>query len=364
MTISVPTYLLNESVVRANISRMAEKATASGVVFRPHFKTHQSPEIAGWFHEAGVACITVSSLKMADFFSHRGWRDILVAFPVNLLENELINSLANRIHLSLLVESEKVVNSLSSILSAPVDLYIKIDTGYHRTGMDPDDYSAVDHLVHQIAISRNLRLKGLLTHAGHTYHARSREEVIKIFYHTSKILTRLQKRLEPVSGLLVRSVGDTPSCSLVPEFSHVDEVRPGNFVFYDLMQLKLGTCNFSQIAGVVACPVVACHPKRNQAVIYGGAVHLSKEYLTENGRQVYGQMVRLTESGWSEPVPEAFVVSLAQEHGVIEAPGKVISSLQPGEIVGIVPVHSCLTANLLYGYKTLDGHNLTHLNES
>jgi D-serine deaminase-like pyridoxal phosphate-dependent protein len=48
-----PTLLLDEEKCRRNIRTMAEKARSSGVIFRPHFKTHQSIEIGNWFREEG-----------------------------------------------------------------------------------------------------------------------------------------------------------------------------------------------------------------------------------------------------------------------------------------------------------------------
>ena len=40
--------------MRANIQAMAEKARRNKLIFRPHFKTHQSTTVGAWFKEAGV----------------------------------------------------------------------------------------------------------------------------------------------------------------------------------------------------------------------------------------------------------------------------------------------------------------------
>ena len=85
--VTEPTMVLNEEVCKSNIARMAAKAKAANVVFRPHFKTHQSREIGEWFRASGVDKITVSSLNMAMKFAEWGWNDITVAFPVNCLEH-------------------------------------------------------------------------------------------------------------------------------------------------------------------------------------------------------------------------------------------------------------------------------------
>ena len=87
-----PTLLLDGEVCRNNIRRMAAKAEHSRVRFRPHFKTHQSLAISEWFREYGVEAITVSSVRMAEYFSAR-WRDITIAIPFNIHEVERINAM-------------------------------------------------------------------------------------------------------------------------------------------------------------------------------------------------------------------------------------------------------------------------------
>jgi len=152
------------------------------------------------------------------------------------------------------------------------------------------------------------------------------------------------------------SVGDTPCCSAVDDFSGVDEIRPGNFVFYDLMQLQIGSCTETQMAAAAVCPVVGIYPERNQVVIHGGAVHLSKESLQlEDGRKIYGQLGQLEtppggrSAGLGNVLADAPVISLSQEHGVIEVPDGISEDLEIGDLVVIWPVHSCLMCDLQQG---------------
>jgi D-serine deaminase-like pyridoxal phosphate-dependent protein len=350
-----PTYLINPITCKANIRKMAEKASRSGIIFRPHFKTHQSLAIGRWFREAGISGITVSSLSAAEYFANDGWDDITVAFPVNLREIDLINKLAAKLRIGLLLEHPAVAAELRKELKYPVDAYIKIDTGYHRTGLGLNDMPLIYDLTSVIKKSSSIRLKGLLTHAGHAYHAKSPDEVIGIYNSSVRILNFVRQGLAGMHENLILSYGDTPSCSIIDVFHDIDEIRPGNFIFYDLMQIVSGVCHHSQVSGIVVCPVVAVHPDRNQVVLYGGAIHLSKESIMINGRQVYGQLVEMDEQGWYSPIPGAYVISLSQEHGIVEAPETVIREIRPGKVVGIIPVHSCLTANLIHGYQFLDG---------
>ena len=102
-------------------------------------------------------------------------------------------------------------------------------------------------------------------------------------------------------------------CAEPPPLMHVDEIRPGNFVFYDVMQLQIGACTEEEIGVAVACPIVAKHPERNQLVIYGGAVHHSKEFIEIDGVQLFGYIAPLTGDGWGPRLQHAYVAGLSQE---------------------------------------------------
>jgi D-serine deaminase-like pyridoxal phosphate-dependent protein len=352
-----PTLVLDEEKVKRNIRRMAEKARRSGVLFRPHFKTHQSAEIGAFFREEGVSAITVSSVDMAMYFAGHGWEDITIAFPVNLLQVDEIKDLAQRVKLNVLVESNESVHFLNQHLNYDVGAWIKIDVGYHRTGIPADRADEVADLASKIAESRVLSLRGLLTHAGHTYHAASPEAVRGIYDETAAKLNRVRDILgeRGFEGVLI-SVGDTPACSIVEEFQGVDEIRPGNFVFYDVMQMEIGACTVEDVAVAVACPVVAKHREREEIVIYGGAVHLSKEFVTRaDGKTIYGLVVSGGEGGWGPLIRDTHVSSLSQEHGVIKTGRGFFDKTRIGDILMVLPVHSCLTVDLLREYRTPDG---------
>ncbi len=97
MKINRPTLIIDEKKARRNIASMAEKAKKLNLIFRPHFKTHQSATVAQWFREIGVTQIAVSSLSMARYFYKHDWDDIHIAFPYNMLEHQELNELAEHI---------------------------------------------------------------------------------------------------------------------------------------------------------------------------------------------------------------------------------------------------------------------------
>ncbi|MEI8007672.1 MAG: alanine racemase, partial [Bacteroidota bacterium] len=122
----------------------------------------------------------------------------------------------------------------------------------------------------------------------------------------------------------------------------------------------IGSCYTGSIAVCLACPVVSKDSSRNEIVVYGGAVHLSKESLMYGEQLIFGLVCRLSGKGWSAPLKNCYVSGLSQEHGIVKVTSEVFSSIRPGDLLGILPVHSCLTAQSLGSYlidgKLADAH--------
>jgi D-serine deaminase-like pyridoxal phosphate-dependent protein len=307
-----------------------------------------------------VEKITVSSLRMAEYFANDHWRDITVAFPVNLLEIDLINRLAAYIQLNLLVEGVESVQFLERHLRHRVQLFIKVDVGTHRTGVDIDDHSRLERIIGRIANSRYAAFAGFLAHAGHSYQEHSAAGILAV---QDSYLPKLRALGEKFFGGFpdaLISIGDTPSCSMLGSFSGAGEIRPGNFVFYDVMQANIGSCTVRDVAVALACPVVAVHPERQEIVVYGGGVHFSKDRLLRpDGSADYGWMVEWTAQGWQLPEGDVpFLRALSQEHGIVKAGKPWIDTVKPGDILGFLPIHSCMTADLMKSYRTLDGEHI------
>ena len=350
-----PALLVDAARARANIRAMADKARRSEVAFRPHFKSHQSPVVGRWFADEGVAGITVSSVDMAERFAASGWRDITIAFLLNPLEMPRIRDLAAALgrrggKLGLTVDS---VAAARAAAAPGIDVWVKVDTGYGRTGVPWD----APHALNEVLAAAG-RPVGLLTHAGHSYAVRGGAGLTELLDATVARLAAARR--DAGRPDLKLSLGDTPCCSAAARFTTIDEIRPGNFVYYDLMQLQIGSCTEAQVAAAAVCPVVGIYPERKRIVLHGGAVHLSKESLVrQDGRHIYGQLGALAfdprspqgpPAGLGACLTDAPVVALSQEHGIVEVAGDfrtVAGDLEIGDLVAVWPVHSCLTAHLL-----------------
>jgi len=272
---------------------------------------------------------------------------------------DAIDRLNQQVHLGLVVESFESARYLNAHLTRPVNVWVKVDVGTRRTGIDIRDVATIRELCLEIASSRQLNLTGLLTHAGQTYKAHSREEICGLYRESVGSLNRVREQLAQggLKGLQI-SVGDTPGSTLC-EFGTVDEIRPGNFVFFDAQQLAAGVCHEEQIAVALACPVVAKHPQRQELVIYGGAVHLSKDSLPWEGQSIHGLVALPGEKRWGKLLPGAAVTKVSQEHGVVHIPLEHFEQVEIGSLICVVPAHSCLAVQAMGKYLSLDGEWIT-----
>jgi len=347
MSLSKPRCIINVDQCKRNIHQMAAKARKHNLNFRPHFKTHQSKQVGDWFRDEGVEAITVSSLDMAHYFAEAGWKDITIGMPVNLNALDEIAGLSSKIHLRILVDSAEAADALKAD-GRKYNFYIEIDSGANRSGLPFDKVDEIKQLIKRIKVSDNLKLIGFYSHAGHTYRARSKKEAVSIGEEAKSNFLSIKEHI--AHDKLEFCFGDTPSCSLLGDFEGIDAISPGNFVFYDIMQSEIGSCQLSDIAIFNRCPVISKkHP--NHLLIHGGAIHFSKDSVEYQGRQIFGLAPQLN---------HAPLIALSQEHGILEVTEQEFKKINLGDIIEILPIHSCLTAQSMGGYETIDGDHIDH----
>lgn len=339
---------------------MREKARRAGVHFRPHVKTHKTVEIARLQHGTAAGPITVSTLAEAEFFAAHGFGDITYAVPVSPDKLARAGGLARRIErLNLLLDSFAALRALEEFHGshgAVFDVFLKVDCGYHRAGVDPKDPESV-RLATALAASSAVRFRGLLTHAGHSYHVHSREEICKIAGEEARALTDFRVLIsKQIAGELVRSIGSTPTISVPEKLADADEIRPGNYVFYDAYQAAIGSCTLLQCAMSVLATVIGNYPEGSHLLIDAGALALSKDPGADHidPRCGFGVVCDLD----LQPLPMKLTV-LSQEHGRIEAAPEIIARYSVGTRLRIIPNHSCLTAAMYDAYHVLEDGAVT-----
>ena len=337
MNFSTPTLIVNKTIALNNLDRMINVANKNNLILRPHFKTHQSIEIGNWFKEKGVTSITVSSIKMAEFFSSE-WDDITIAFPLNILEIDKLNFMITRNKVKLLIDSISSLKILNSQLQDSIEVYLKIDVGYNRAGLKVEEKQKIKSIIEFCKTSEKISFLGFLAHFGDSYKSRNKLEIKSVF---EKSIERIKVLSDGFPNYQI-SIGDTPTCSTInkyPEF--INEIRPGNFIFYDLAQYKIGSCEIEDIAIRMICPVVSIYEEREEVLIYGGSVHFSKDILRENENDKFGYVY--FGEAWDVSNKIGYIKSLSQEHGIVKLEKKI--DLKIGDQLNVIPVHSCLAVD-------------------
>ncbi|MDH3291699.1 MAG: alanine racemase [Gemmatimonadota bacterium] len=345
-----PALLLDLDVLEANLERMARRAEELGVALRPHLKTHKCVEIAQRQRALGAGGVTVSTLPEARAFVAHGFDDVTWAFPLVLSRLDEVRALSTRATLRLVVDSREAVDAVIR-LGVPLHIWLKVDCGYHRAGVDPSGELVVT-LARAIDTAPTLTFDGILSHSGHAYRGPTRREVLAAAIEERDTMVRCAERLR-AAGIAVPavSVGSTPSMAVIDHLDGVDEARPGNYAFYDHTQVLLGSCAVRDCAVTVLASVVSCQPGGDHGVTDAGALALSKDRGRHDApQQTMGELFDDYAAGRLQP--EARLVSLSQEHGVINAPRPV------GSRVRILPNHSCLTVACFDAYDVVRGEQV------
>jgi D-serine deaminase-like pyridoxal phosphate-dependent protein len=329
-----PAVLVDLDVLTRNIRRMADTARGHGVRLRPHAKTHKVVEIARLQLSAGAAGISLAKTAEAEVFVDAGFEDVFIAFPVvGLGKAERLLALADRARLAAGVDSLEGARVLAAHFHAAgrrLDVLLKVDVGFHRVGVAPEQAPQVAAAVAELP---GLRFRGVFTHAGQGYHAETREAVREVGAREGATLAGVAEALRAI-GLPVEevSVGSTPTARAAMAVPGVTECRPGNYVYHDASQVSLGTCELEDCALTVLATVVSV-PAAGRAVVDAGSKTLSSDPLRPRPGGhgfILGRASRIER--------------LSEEHGVVAvAAGE---AFRVGERLRILPNHACVVSNL------------------
>ncbi|MEZ5333057.1 MAG: alanine racemase [Thermoanaerobaculia bacterium] len=347
-SLPTPALLLDVDRLERNVSRMADRAAALGVRLRPHAKTHKCIEVARLQVDAGAHGLTVSTLEEARALAAAGFDDLTWALPVPLSRVHEAAELARSVELALLVDGMEAIDALESA-DVPFAVWLKVDCGYHRAGVDPSRPEA-EAVARRLSEHRILRFRGLLTHSGHAYSAGSVDELAEIAESERRVMVEAARRWR-AAGVEVPfvSVGSTPAMSAARDLAGVDEARPGNYVFYDRMQSRLGSCALEDCAVSVLATVVSSPSGGGHSVVDAGALALSKDpgHATDRASGCWGAVWE--DHDRARLAPDLHLVGLSQEHGVLSARRPL------GERLRILPHHSCLTVACFDRYHVVRG---------
>jgi D-serine deaminase-like pyridoxal phosphate-dependent protein len=347
-----PAVLIESSRLSRNLDRMQAAVTARGRRLRPHAKTHKSPLIAEMQIARGAVGICCAKLGEAEVFAEAGITDIRVPYPLNPVNAERVLALANRVAFSFIVDDVSVARAWSDIArraARQLDVLVKVDVGFHRCGIDPDADDAPS-IVREVAELPGLRFKGLLSHAGHAYAASSDAEVEAIACAEARVLRGLAARSEVACGEI--SVGATPTARFSVCQEGITELRPGNYAYYDRMQVAVGSASWDDCALTVLARVVS-RPAADRIIFDSGSKTLTSDAVKGRGNTA-GHGVVLEDVHGSQPDDTLVIERLSEEHATVRNAGGT-SRLTIGDLVRIIPNHSCVVSNMVDMVWLVDG---------
>jgi len=332
--IDTPALLIDLDVVRGNLAEMQEKAETYQVALRPHVKTHKIPQLALMQLGLGACGITAAKISEAEVMAEAGVGDIFIANQIVTKEKiERLGRLAEKIQVSVGLDSVAAARRLSEVFVAAgstVDYLIEIDSGLNRCGVLPGNaavelFKAVDSLP-------ALRFRGIFTHAGQVYGAGSLSEVREISRQESTLMAETAQALSK-TGASPHREGHRA----------INEIRPGNYIFNDAMQVALGVAR-PQDCALTILATVTSRPARTRAVIDAG----SKVFALDKGGHGK-EMMR----GFGLVLDKnAMLERLSEEHGIM-----ILGSdedLNVGDRIRVIPNHACAAVNLFdraYGIR-------------
>jgi D-serine deaminase-like pyridoxal phosphate-dependent protein len=353
-SLPTPQVLIDRARVRANIDRVQALASAGGMRLRPHAKTHKSPTVAKWQIDAGAVGICCAKPGEAEVFADAGIRDIRLPYPVHPSNASRLVRLMDEASVSIIVDRLDVAHGWSREMQRAgrqLDVLVKVDVGFHRCGIDPA--SAPLEFIKAVAAMPALRLRGLLSHAGHGYHATSEAELRTIAHQEAETLTTIREGAAAAGIPLDEvSVGATPTLRYSAKEHGITELRPGNYVYFDRTQLALGAASLDDCALTVLATVVSKHPGR--IILDSGSKTLTNDQARGISKAPgFGAVLRAD----GKSVDESLVVErLSEEHATVRVEGT--TALEPGDRVRIVPNHSCVVSNLVDCVRLVEGEDV------
>ncbi|HTK28554.1 MAG TPA: alanine racemase [Vicinamibacterales bacterium] len=353
-SLPTPQVVIDRRRLDANIARVQAMASAGGIRLRPHAKTHKSPAVAKRQIEAGAVGICCAKLGEAEVFAEAGIGNIRLPYPVHFSNAARLVRLLDQAAISIIVDRLDVARGWSDAMTRAgrtLDVLVKVDVGFHRCGIDPAD--APVEFVKAIAGLPGLRLRGLLSHAGHGYHAASEADLQAIAHDEAATLASIQAAAKTAGIALEElSVGATPTLRYSAKEHGLTELRPGNYVYFDRTQVALGAAALDDCALTVLSTVVSKHPGR--IILDAGSKTLTNDQA-RGIAQAPGFGAVLSPDGRTTD-PSLLIERLSEEHATVRVEGE--TRLEPGDRVRIVPNHSCVVSNLVDCVRLVDGDEI------
>ena len=329
-----PSLLIFRERVEENLRRMLLEAGGPERL-RPHVKTHKLGEIVRRQVELGITRCKTATLAESEMAASAGSTDVLLAFqPVGpnigrfldlrrVFPNTRFGTVVDHVDAAHEIARQAATGRSTR---APVDLWIDLDIGQHRTGIAPGP-GAVE-LARLIHATPGLHLAGLHAYDGHLHDPdpAARRAACDQAYAP---VDALRRELESI-GIPVPSVvaGGTPTFPFHLERPGV-ECSPGTCVLWDAgYAKKLPDLDYLPAAALLAR--VVSRPTPDRICLDLGHKAVASEMA--HPRVIFPDL------------PDAVPVAHNEEHLVLETPRA--EAWKVGDALLGIPWHVCPTVAL------------------
>lgn len=328
--LETPAILIDIDRMQRNIQRMQAHCNNLGINFRPHIKTHKSPEIARLQLEAGAVGIACQKLSETQIFVNDGFNNIQI--PYNIVGQK---KLANLIDIAKSLQSGQitvsadhslVIQGLADVAEATkikLNIMVEMATNIQRTGAPIDQ---ITNLAQQIETAPYLQFSGLLVYPSYAINRPALLEAISN-------LETVGINVPEISG------GGTEAAFQADQIPELTELRVGTYVFYDWMHMKKGIATEDDCAMRIAATVVST-PTSDRIILDSGSKTLSSDHV-EN------------EFGYIIEYPQARIYQLNEEHAYVDV-SQCNQRPTISDRLHIIPAHTCVVTNLanqIHGFR-------------
>jgi len=358
LTLETPRLILDLDRLEKNCARMRARCDALHVALRPHLKTAKSVDVARVATD-GAGAITVSTLKEAEHFAGAGYRDNLYAATVVPGKfAHVARIMAMGCDLVLVTDSVEVVAAASRFATEQkitLSFLIEIDCGEHRSGLAAGSPEIVA-LARAIDAARGVRLRGVMTHAGHSYGPGDPADVGPIAAAERDAAVNAAAAIRAVDlPCDIVSIGSTPTVLYADHLRGATEVRAGIYMLWDLAQFSRNVCRIDDIAISVLASVIGHNRVGRSLILDAGALALSKD-IGANKYLLDARYGYVCDVHTLERLDNLSVDVVHQEHGTVTIDDDIwFERLPAGSLVRVLPNHACITCAAYEAFDVVRG---------
>jgi D-serine deaminase-like pyridoxal phosphate-dependent protein len=330
-----PALVVYPEIIASNIERTLHLLGGNGDRWRVHIKTAKLGHTLGLLLDRGVRnfkCATTLELLVA---CRSGAVDVLVAYPMVGANARRVREIADsfpKVRISVLAENDEQIRQWQG---GPIGVFLDINPGMNRTGVEQSHSDKVAALVRSIA-DANLEFRGLHYYDGQYggLEERERASATRAGYDC---LLKLVSEIER-NGVSVPEVITAGTPTFASALAHegfrgkgfLHRVSPGTVVYCDATCLAQLPAEYGYRPAVLVLTRVVSHPRAGRITCDAGHKAVSAD----------AGVPTCTVVGHPELTP----LSPSEEHLPVEVAGERARP-QIGDPLYLLPRHVCPTVN-------------------